>query len=24
VFKSKLQEEAENLNILKRGARLPL
>lgn len=24
VMKSKLQEEAENLNILKRGARLPL
>lgn len=24
VLKSKLQEEAENLNILKRGARLPL
>ena len=24
VFKSKLQEEAENLNILKKGARLPL
>jgi hypothetical protein len=24
VFKSRLQEEAENLNILKKGARLPL
>lgn len=24
VMRSKLQEEAENLNILKRGARLPL
>jgi hypothetical protein len=24
VFKSKIQAEAENLNILKRGARLPV
>jgi len=24
VFKSKIQAEAENLNILKRGARLPI
>jgi len=24
VFRSKIQEEAENLNILKRGARLPI
>lgn len=24
VLKSKIQEEAENLNILKRGARLPI
>lgn len=24
VFKSKIQEEAENLNILKRSARLPI
>jgi hypothetical protein len=24
VFKSKLQAEAENINVLKRGARLPI
>jgi len=24
VFKSKIQAEAENLNVLKRGARLPI
>jgi hypothetical protein len=24
VFKSKIQVEAENLNVLKRGARLPI